>query len=71
MANGDITPGGIKEYWTVALVREGHKEDGDGYKEVHFGVFSIDDAIKALNSGMVQTAPDEHVELRRIRAFPV
>jgi len=65
MAYRDISPGAVQEYWTVALVRNDRSA-----QEVHFGVFAQSDAREALNSGMVKCLDDEHLELRRIRAFP-
>lgn len=65
----DVTPDGFgKEYWTVALVTP----EGEGYpkRETHFGVFTFDDAMIAIDSGKVKTMPDETLELRRIRRFP-
>ena len=62
----DVSPNGLQEYWTVALVRN----DGN-YKETHFGVFmGCSEARDALESGKVKTWDDEHLELRRIRVFP-
>lgn len=61
----DFSPQGLQEFWTVALVRNDKSAN-----EVHFGVFSMRDAVDALESGVVMTHDDEHLELRRIRAFP-
>ena len=40
-------------------------------EEVHFGVFkSVEEAIEAVDSGLVKVLPDEKLSLRRIRDFP-
>jgi hypothetical protein len=58
----DFSPQGLQEFWTVALVRPG--------REVHFGVFTMQDAREAMESGSIRVMDDERLELRRIRAFP-
>lgn len=62
---GDMTPDDMHEYWTVALVENDHSR-----QEVHFGVFPQSQARAAMESGRVTTFPGQHLELRRIRAFP-
>lgn len=55
-----------EDFWTVALVRRG----GNTTREVHFGVFTLDDAREAMESGRVKCMDDEYLSLRRIRRFP-
>ena len=59
----DITKDHDAELWTVALTCPS--------REVIFGVFkSVEEAIEAVDSGLVKVLPDEKLSLRRIRDFP-
>jgi hypothetical protein len=57
-----------EDFWTIALM--GRSGNGKADPEVHFGVFTMEDAREAMDSGKVKTRDDEWLELRRIRQFP-
>lgn len=62
----DHTPDNdYQDFWTIALIR-----DPETRREVHFGVFTYEDAIKALDSGKIRVMEDQSLHLRRIRRFP-
>lgn len=65
MTYNDISPEWPDNFWTIALVR-----NEPGHNEVHFGIFNSDEVREAMLSGKVTCHEDEHLELRRIRAFP-